>query len=241
MEEFRVRAYETNPEGGLRLLSLINYMEEAAWLHSHALGFSVDHLLQKGVSWVMQRLRLDVNRWPRHNEHVFVDTWASGLDRFLTYRDFKIYDQNHALVATAKTHWIVLDIATRRMIRIPEFIAAARFSVERDNLPVLSEKIIKADGHQALHEYQVLARDIDRNGHVNNANYFQWCMEEADETMRAGSLKSIDMTFKTEALIGDRLTFSRATLAAGHYQHVITNARTSKDVILAETVFDTSV
>jgi medium-chain acyl-[acyl-carrier-protein] hydrolase len=164
MEEFHVRAYETQPSGELRLLSLINYLEEAAWRNSHALGFSVNHLLEKGVSWVMQRLKLDVIHWPEHNDQVLVDTWASGLDRFFTYRDFKIYNDQRELIATAKTNWIVLDIATRRMIRIPDFIKDARFSIERDNLPLLSDKIIRSKELQKLLKYQVLERDIDRNG-----------------------------------------------------------------------------
>lgn len=238
MEKFEVRAYETTPSGELRLLSLINYLEEAAWKNSHALGFSVNHLLEEGVSWVMQRLKLDVIQWPKHNDQVFVDTWASGLDRFLTYRDFKIYNEEKELIATAKTNWIVLDITTRKMIRIPDFIRDARFSVERDNLPPLSEKIIKVEHLEKLLDYQVLERDIDRNGHVNNANYFQWCMEGANDQMKSGRLQSIDMIFKTEALHGDPLSFQRASLDDGSYQHVIFNARTDKDVILAKTIFN---
>ncbi len=241
MEEFQVRAYETDPGGELRLLSLINYLEEAAWRNSHALGFSVNHLLEKGVSWVMQRLKLDVLHWPKHNDLVYVDTWASGLDRFLTYRDFKIYNDRDQLIATAKTNWIVLDIQTRRMIRIPEFIKEARFSVDRDNLPLLTEKIAKTEHLEKLLQYQVLERDIDRNGHVNNANYFQWCMEGATGSMKSGSLQSIDMIFKTEALRGDELIFYRADLGNSSYQHVISNTRTGKDVILAQTSFQPTI
>ncbi|MEQ9297534.1 MAG: thioesterase [Cyclobacteriaceae bacterium] len=241
MEEFRVRAYETDPSGELRLITLVNYLEEAAWRNAHTLGFSVDHLLKKGVSWVMQRLKLDVIQWPQHNDLVYVDTWPSGLDRILTYRDFKIYNDQRELIATAKTNWIVLDIETRRMIRIPEFIKEARFSIERDNLPLLSEKITKSGELEQLLKYQVLERDIDRNGHVNNANYFQWCMEGPSDQMKLNSLRSIDMIFKTEALHGDGLVFHRADLGNGNYQHVITNSRTDKDVILAKTTFQTTV
>lgn len=241
MEEFQVRAYETDPSGELRLITLINYLEEAAWRNAHTLGFSVDHLLEKGVSWVMQRLKLDVMQWPKHNDLVYVDTWPSGLDRILTYRDFKVYNDKRELIATAKTNWIVLDIETRRMIRIPEFIKEARFSIERDNLPLLSEKITKSEQLEQLQEYQVLERDIDRNKHVNNANYFQWCMENATDQMKSNSLRSIDMIFKTEALHGDRLVFHRADLGNAEYQHVITNSRTEKDVILAKTTFQSTV
>jgi hypothetical protein len=66
-------------------------------------------------------------------------------------------------------------------------------------------------------------------------------MENASDAMKSSSLKSIDMIFKTEALYGDRLAFHRADLIDGSHQHVITNTRTEKDVILAKTTFQPTV
>ncbi len=241
MEEFQVRAYETDPGGELRLVSLINYMEEAAWRNSHALGYSVNHLLERGVSWVMQRMKLDVMRWPHHNDTVYVDTWPSGLDRLLTYRDFKLYGASKELIATAKTNWIVLDMASRKMIRIPEFIKEARFSIEKDNLPLMTNKIVRQDALDEIMKYQVMERDIDRNEHVNNAYYLQWCLAGQSDEMRKSRLSSIDVTFKSESLLGDQLTFYRKSLGEHRYQHLISNSVNGKDVIIAETTFGSTV
>ena len=241
MEEFQVRAYETDPGGELRLASLINYMEEAAWRNSHALGYSVDHLLERDVSWVMQRMKLDVMRWPQHNDTVYVDTWPSGLDRLLTYRDFKLYDASKELVATAKTNWIVLDIVSRKMIRMPEFIKVARFTIEKDNLPLMTHKIVKQDALDEIMKYKVMEPDIDRNGHVNNAYYLQWCLAGQTDEMRKSKLSAIDVTFKSESLLGDQLTFYRKSIGEHRYQHLIANSGSGKDAIIAETTFAPTV
>ena len=74
-ETFRTRAYEVDAGGAASPLTLCNWLQEAAGNHANALGWSVDALAPKGLTWVLSRLHLEIGRLPAWKEVVRVATW----------------------------------------------------------------------------------------------------------------------------------------------------------------------
>jgi len=98
--EFQVRSYECGADGAARLATVCNYLQEAASLNAESLGFSRSDFASEGanISWVLTRMRVAMNRYPRWEEKVVVGTWPRGGRRITAHRDFllKVGDEVRA-------------------------------------------------------------------------------------------------------------------------------------------------
>ena len=75
---FTVRSNELDYRGRVTMPTLVSYMQEAAWENTRDLGISMYDLLERGLTWVLQRMRVEMLRYPEHGESITVETWASG-------------------------------------------------------------------------------------------------------------------------------------------------------------------
>ena len=74
---FAVSYHELDSLGNLRLLTILNYLQDCAGAHAARLGVSVADLRPRGVTWVLSRIHLLVERYPRAEETVVVRTWPA--------------------------------------------------------------------------------------------------------------------------------------------------------------------
>ena len=76
---------------------------------------------QENHYWVLSRLLLHVDEYPKFDRNIVVETWTKGLNRLFALRDFCIYDQDKNVLALATTAWLALDKTTGRPAR-PEYM-----------------------------------------------------------------------------------------------------------------------
>ena len=77
-KRFRVRSYETDPLGRLQVPILCKLLQEAATAHAAILGVAVETLIDSGVAWVLSRLHLEMNRWPKADDTIVIETWPEA-------------------------------------------------------------------------------------------------------------------------------------------------------------------
>jgi acyl-CoA thioesterase FadM len=123
-KRFRVRSFEADPLGRLQVPILCRLLQEAATAHAAELGVAVDALVDSGVAWVLNRLDLHVQRWPRSDDEIVIETWPSAMNRLLTERRFRIVDSSGQETGRASTLWLVLDLERRRPVRLPWVVEA---------------------------------------------------------------------------------------------------------------------
>jgi len=203
---FQVRSYECGPDGRATLPTVCDYLQEAASLHAEALGFSKTDFAAAGanVSWVLTRLHVRMARYPRWAEEVVVGTFPRGGRRVTAYRDFTLRIGPET-IGLATSEWMVIDLATRRIVPVPESVLAC---VDPARAPVLG-----SDGFTKLHwacretagdrVFHARRGDIDLNGHVNNVHYIEWLMETLPAA--AGPVRDFEIAFKSETLAGDEV------------------------------------
>ena len=98
-------------------------LQEAAIHHARHLRVAYDDLAPKGLAWVLTQLDLRSSQWPKVDDRLVVATWPSGTDAAFAYRQF--IARNEATgeeCFRAATAWALLNIRTRRPVRIPPFI-----------------------------------------------------------------------------------------------------------------------
>lgn len=202
---FQVRYHELDSKGNLRLVTLLNYLQDTAGMHAVALGISVADLKKMGLIWVISRIHLLVDRYPRADEIITVRTWLANRHKRFTCREFELHDAKGEKIASATTSWAVLHQQTRRPARLDEHLAEYPLVDKRalddpfDSLPLFPQKV------DYEIDFRVLRENIDSNQHVNNTVYTGWAMESVPEDIAARRLRELEITFRAEALYGDSI------------------------------------
>jgi acyl-ACP thioesterase len=222
-ETLPVRCYEVGISGVATPTSFADYFQEAASNNARDLGFPGERLWAEGVAWVLTRLSITVDRYPAAGETITVRTWPSTHDRNVAMRCYEIFDTADNLLASGTSAWAVMDVATRKIAPIPDFVGEEYPKDQPACQPFATRAVPKL--REAAHTAPVLTRkaDLDMNGHVNNARYSDWVMEAVpDDFLATHEPSLVDITFRAECGAGTRLTSSCSDPAAGESLHSVT-------------------
>lgn len=178
-EEHRVTYYECDATGRLSLSMLVALFILASRRHNTALGFSPQKVRQTNGGWVIIDYDGQFPRpLPKEGAALIIGTAITAYNRFFIIRDFWARDRDGAEYAHFRGMFAYMDLTTRKMQEIPaEFIAQYPEAPSR-HLPRLQRPRHSKDTHGwTRKDYQVRFFDIDFNGHVNNARYFDWLLD----------------------------------------------------------------
>jgi acyl-ACP thioesterase len=156
--------------------ALFDLFNDVANEQTLGLGVDVDTFHAMGITWMLHRIRLRVERMPVKGEEVLLETWPSGADRLFAFRDFAMRDADGRPLARITSEWMVIDLARRRPVRLPEpVLAMAKHyeGVTRDMNFTLAAGTPPppVTGQRRF----VAAYDtIDFNRHVTQASYVGW-------------------------------------------------------------------
>ncbi|SMD32447.1 Acyl-ACP thioesterase [Reichenbachiella faecimaris] len=225
----------------IKLPNLLDHMQEAAWSNATALGFSTVDLMENNITWVMNRMKLEIYRLPVHKEEIKVETWPADMDKYFTKRDFRVWGPGGELLVEATSNWLVMDINERKLIAIPDDIKAADFVVDRNNVaPIIHKVKYDKKRTERSRDIQVSWFDMDINDHVNNIKYYQWILDSlGGEYLEHHTLKKIDITFKHEGKYGDAfVSKSYFDQQEGCWLHALDHTQTGIAHIVAKSWFE---
>jgi len=202
-----VRPHEASFGDRAQPHAILDYLQDAAFLHSIQEGFSVRDLFPRGLTWVMSRYHLEIDREPRVGELISVRTWYTGRSRQFYLRDFAVDREDGLPAVRATSSWLVLDLATRRPWTGGDVLGGMSplpgRSIDDDfsPLPALEGGGETAEGAWTFH---VRPGDVDLNRHVNHVQYVQWALDTAPGGVKDSSRPvSLEVGFRGEAFLGD--------------------------------------
>jgi len=205
-QNFTIRSYEVDCHSRLSIVSVFNFMQEAASQHAHALGVSIQQLLSENYTWLLSRLKIKMNAYPVWNDQLTVDTWPSGVQRLFALRDFELKDQRDHTIGAALSAWLVVDTVRKRPVRVSSFVDRLK-PVEGDHiLQDQLEKLPAMQTHSHERIFRVRNRDLDINQHVNNASYVEWMLEGMPAAVQNEQrLAELEINFLAESFLQDRI------------------------------------
>lgn len=229
-KDYVVQTYETDPRGFARPVALLNYLQAAAGEHASLLKVAVADLRTSGHTWVLSRLHLAMEQYPRGGHRVRIKTWPALRDTLFTVRDFELYDRG-VLIGRATTSWAVLNLKTRRPVKLANVLPLYPIHADRalddpfSTLPLCE----KPERELSL---PVLRGDLDLNRHVNNTVYAGWALETIPEEVdNACRLSGIEISFRAEALYGDTIVVRTSRGEGEHcYLHCIANGSDGREL-----------
>jgi len=221
-EVFRLEEAAVAGDGRAFVVAAWAFMEDTAVTHAGIMGLGLDKLRSNGLAWVLVRLRLEVADLPLNPGNLRVTTWPVSVDRLQFRRDFLARNEDGREYVRGMTHWVVMDLSTRKVIKVPEFIAdctppaGTPRACEEDRI-----RPAGAANAPILGELLVTPEDIDLNRHVNNVRYINWMLGSLPEPGPAGlRMAALHVLFRSEAFCGDQvLVRCGPGGAAGEFTH----------------------
>jgi acyl-ACP thioesterase len=151
-------------DGRVRLDAIARWLQDVAYADLLDAGFD-----ERGV-WIVRRLRLRVESWPRFGEPVSVRTFCSGLGRFSAERRTTVAGESGRVDAVAL--WVWIDEAGRPARFGDRFVALYAESAGERGAPVrLRHPEPPAEVERTRWAFR--AADLDVAGHVNNSHYWE--------------------------------------------------------------------
>jgi len=204
---FKVRSYEVDHNGETTLPHICNYFQEAAGLHAYEMQFDISDLFKKGMTWVLYQLHVKVYKYPKRWESVTVQTWPSAGEGIRAFRDYELKNSSGKTIAVGLSQWMVLDLKTKRPVKIPDEIL--KFGAGSD-VHVLENNRTSIDSlpdNQSRLITRVGRQDLDMNNHVNNVKFIEWITgHHQDNALKCRELK---IQFLSEAQFGDNIYLSQ--------------------------------
>ncbi|BCS97355.1 acyl-ACP thioesterase [Desulfoluna limicola] len=201
--DHHVEINDVGPHGDARLSALLNWFQTTSSRHSASLGYPVSDLTKEGLTWIITRYHLCIDRSPRWRDALTVETWRAGNTGTFTPREFLLKDSRGETLVRASASYTLLDIRKRKAqapsTRFPDYPVDPERAVPDDFSPLPLPEAF-------TNEKSVTIRrsDMDFNGHANNALYTEWCMEGvSDQLYEQFRPIEMEIAFKGEVFYGE--------------------------------------
>jgi acyl-ACP thioesterase len=188
----RVGLADTRPDGRARFDAI------ARWLQDAAHADLTDSAISTTSAWVVRRIALTVNRFPRFEEPLDIVTWASGTGRLWAERSTTINDDISAVAL-----WVHLDGG--RPAPLPE-------GFDRIYGPSTEGRKVKArlthpepPADAARSAWTFRRADLDVADHVNNAAYWTVLEELVRDRPEPASA---EIEFRAPAVAGEAMVLA---------------------------------
>ena len=190
-QDLRVPCYQTNRQTFLKPAAFMDMAQEIAYWAASELGFGYDTLHVHHTAWVLSRMHLHFDSFPKWREDVRLYTWHKGAEGLFYLRDFDLRDQEGKSIIQGTSSWVVIDERTRRFVR-PEDLQNLLDIENVDNAidtPSPKIQLPREADPEKVGEHTVAFSDLDLVGHTNNVRYVVWAMdclplEEAEKPVR---------------------------------------------------------
>ena len=232
---YTVQTYDIDKRRRMTVAALVKQMQEAAMQNVMEMKVSVWDMEEQGISWVLLRKNLRINRLPMIGEQLKIYTCPTGFQRVFTFRDYKVFDEKGDLIAHSSSSWLLLNTQTRRMSRIPDWILEfeKQMPPAEECLARPSVKLPVMEQPELASNFRVYWHDLDFNGHLNNVYYLQWMLETTpDELLENGTLKAFDIQYKVEGKWKDEIVSEAQPLDGNRFLHRLRLAKDGKELAI---------
>ena len=203
-QSFHINDAAVDCFGRLKPSMLLFYVQEVSGIHASTLGAGYDALMAKNLFWAILRTRVQITRLPMSGETIRVETWPMPTSRVAYPRSVVAYDEAGQEIFRAISLWCLMDTQNRSMVLPGKSGVIVEGTLRGNELTVPGSLAVKALSNSGSR--QVLFSDLDRNGHMNNTRYMEWCGDLLPSGFHhAHTPREFTVCYHAEALEGENL------------------------------------
>ncbi len=203
--EFDITIGNSDLFGRLKVSELFRFMQESAAMHAGILGVGMDEMMGKNITFVLVRVKIEINEMPAIGRTINLKTFPVGMNRHFFIRDFVI-STGGVEFAKARTCWLVMDLKSRRPVKADNPAIEMAPALEGEKPPEVPQKPVSGGNETKFNEIRVGYSLIDILGHVNNTRYMEWvedCM--GTDFFKNNRSYSITLNFSCELVENDKI------------------------------------
>lgn len=195
--------------------AILDTFQDASGIHSYQIGISGPDLEEKGLFWIVSRLKLRIMRRPDENEELTLSTWIQKPDRASTERDCALTKDGEVLVYS-RCIWAALRRDNGRIAQMAEFYPDSDYDIPRPDEEAFARISKDFSDAEEIGRYTIRSIDIDRGGHMNNVNYVRAMLGSFScGELREMDIKSLDMQFLHQCYEGETVSLRKRTAEEG--------------------------
>lgn len=200
---YYLSAGECNPQRELPLPLLVNRVIDVATLHANEWGVGYKRLIADNHAWVLARITIEMERYPRVNENYTLTTWIEDYNRMFSQRNMEVTDEQGNTLGYVRTIWMVIDLATRQSVDM------SRLTYIRENIndrpcPIAPQAKLQtvAEGFVTEHTFGYVECDFNR--HVNTVRYLELLLNQFNLSYFDNNvIRRMEMAFIKETHYGE--------------------------------------
>lgn len=196
----RVRYSETDREGRLSLVGILNYLQDCSTFQSEDCGVGLAYLQNHNWAWVLNFWQVDILRYPGFGENIEIGTIPYSIKGFIGYRNFYIKDASGEMAVKANSIWTLLHLDTLKPVRVPQEMLDGYILGTKLDMEYQERKIRGLDGTDHTEDRIMVKRHhIDTNRHVNNAQYVSIALDYVEQSAK---IRRLCAEYKKAAYLG---------------------------------------
>ena len=169
----RITASDCDRFQRLRMSALFSILQQMSIRDVELVGVPREKTLDRGLLWVISRMKLEFERIISYDEEITFVTWPGKREHMMFPRYYEGRDSRGSLLFRGAAVWLLIS-EKKRIVVSPQDcdieIPAAE-GREEIGLPMALRTI---DSDRPASIRTVVYSDIDLNGHVNNTRYLDW-------------------------------------------------------------------
>ncbi|MCL1990772.1 MAG: thioesterase [Defluviitaleaceae bacterium] len=218
------------------LTAILKYMTEANWGNGEQIEVGVNHMLETGLAFVIQRIAIKILKLPILGDEFTLRTWHADTRRLTFTRKGEFLDKSGHKLIEWESLWVLFDVNDRRIKR-PDVLNVPLSPYGSLGVSVETEKILPVESeHLASFKHCVQFSELDTYQHMSNTYYGNLlanvyaCNESRSTFMKAGT--EIQFNYINEGQLGDEVLVNLNQ--ADH--HLYITGETNKHQVFAATI-----
>lgn len=204
---YYLAAGECNPQGEMPLTLLMTRIIEVATFHANSWGAGYARLIQDNQVWVLSRVTIELEAYPKINENYTLTTWIEDYNRHFSQRNMRLDDAQGNPLGYVRTIWMVIDMSTRASVDISQ-LGYISDNVSELPCPIEPMSRLRPTQEGRVVNYTFGYMDCDFNRHVNTVRYLSHLMNLFDmERYDKCFIHRMEISFIKETRYGETARF----------------------------------
>jgi acyl-ACP thioesterase len=183
--------------------------QDIAGFHAKTIGIGALELEEKGLFWIVSKIRLVIKKRPLVQETLEETTWIQPAEKVVCERDWAL-TQDGEQIAYVKSMWALLRREDFRPVLMSGVYPDSDFAIAPPDSEPFTRISKKFENAEPIGEYRIRSVDIDRGGHFNNGNYVKamlgcfTCAQIAEM-----GISELDLQYHLQCYEGETIRFVR--------------------------------
>ncbi len=218
-QHYRINANEADYNNIVSASGVLRYMQDAAYSQMEVDTPSYNDLFERGLSFVLSRIRMSIYKPLRSHDEIDAETWAAGSHGASFNRCYRVL-RDGGIVAEAVSVWAILDLNKKRLRHADtiDFSYGEDEMLELDMEPRF--RIPKDIPMSLVGERSVDYGDCDMNRHLNNTHYPDILCGFLPD-MDGKRVITMEISFVGEAHLGETLKVYCGSFDGSYYVRTV--------------------